>query len=251
MAVFKCQQFCIVNLPVFKNRSLVSLANNYLVFLLQPNFFSWDFSGAFSFFFLPSWFFFPVKFWGFLFICLYFFYFLLLVFFRGNLFNLVHDAGFHLTPTPRLVLNVNSFVFPPDLADYSTQLKTKPTLSFSCWINSTKMGEIVPSREIDPKKLKLLNWRFICCITDKGLSFWITWSLSSHHLLTDTSSLSDCVTPEHVNVQKFVHKRKLFDTASWDLQKREANFFYQRSWKKLSECYVSPFKQLTNGKMRN
>lgn len=58
MAVFKCQQFCIVNLPVFKNRSLVSLANNYLVFLLQPNFFSSDFSGAFSFFF-PLLVFFP------------------------------------------------------------------------------------------------------------------------------------------------------------------------------------------------
>lgn len=39
MTVFECQQFCVVNLPVFKNKSLVSLANNYLVFQFPPDFY--------------------------------------------------------------------------------------------------------------------------------------------------------------------------------------------------------------------
>lgn len=79
MAVFKCQQFCTVSLPVFKNRNLVSLASNYLVFLLQPDLFSWGF-----FFFFLLFFFFSVKFWG---ICLFAFLFSV-VLFSWKLFKL-------------------------------------------------------------------------------------------------------------------------------------------------------------------
>lgn len=143
MAVFKCQWFYTVNLLVFKNRNLVSLANNYLVFLLQPDMFSWVFFlrlFIFSFFFFiflfSSWCFvcsfnisppFPqLKFWGVgLFVCV---SFSAVAFFPGNLFNLVCDAEFQPIPNFSLVLNVNFLVYPPHLADYPTQLKIKPVL---------------------------------------------------------------------------------------------------------------------------
>lgn len=38
--VFECQQFCIVHLLVFKNKSLVSVANNYLVFQFPADVYS-------------------------------------------------------------------------------------------------------------------------------------------------------------------------------------------------------------------
>lgn len=136
MAVFKCQWFYTVNLLVFKNRNLVSLANNYLVFLLQPDMFSWIFFWGFLFFFFPPGVLcalltspppFPqLKFWGVgLFVCV---SFSAVAFFPGNLFNLVCDAEFQPIPNFSLVLNVNFLVYPPHLADYPTQLKIKPVL---------------------------------------------------------------------------------------------------------------------------
>lgn len=72
------------------------------------------------------------------------------------------------------------------------------------------MGELVLSREIDPKKLKFLNLRFLTY--HRGFLLGLS-DLSGHHLL-QIPSLRDCVSPEHGSIQKFVHRRRVFDVAS-------------------------------------
>lgn len=81
------------------------------------------------------------------------------------------------------------------------------------------MGEeIALSREIDLKKSKHLNQRFVCHITDEWLSDYLM-SLQPSSACRRVPFLSDYGSPEHVNIQKCVDKRKLFDIASWDFQK--------------------------------
>lgn len=110
MAVFKCQWFCTVNLLVFKNRNLVSLANNYLVFLLQPDMFSWVFFWGFLFFFFPPGVLCallksppppPIKVLGGL-VCLFVFLFLLLLFFLETFLTWYVMQNFTLSPTSAL-----------------------------------------------------------------------------------------------------------------------------------------------------